>query len=110
VTFVRLVSETGGGVGFSPETTLFVTSTQVRDRHGQVAVPDQRLGHEMQTGVMGNIPVRVALRTLDDVDSRAVSGTDEAKYLPLKPAGAGRGGGDAHPDGLCAAAGAAARR
>jgi hypothetical protein len=41
VTFVRLVSETGGGVGFAPETTLFVTSTQVRDRHGQVAVPDQ---------------------------------------------------------------------
>ena len=41
----------------------------------------QRLGHEMQTGVMTNIPIRVALRTLDDVDSRAVLGSDEAKWL-----------------------------
>ncbi|MBY0443340.1 MAG: type VII secretion protein EccCa, partial [Mycobacteriaceae bacterium] len=49
----------------------------------------QRLGHEMATGIMSNIPIRAALRTLDDMDSRAVVGNDEAKYLPMKPAGAG---------------------
>jgi S-DNA-T family DNA segregation ATPase FtsK/SpoIIIE len=49
----------------------------------------QRLGHEMATGIMSNIPIRAALRTLDDSDSRAVVGNDEAKYLPMKPAGAG---------------------
>lgn len=49
----------------------------------------QRLGHEMATGIMSNIPIRTALRTLDDTDSRAVVGNDEAKYLPMKPAGAG---------------------
>jgi len=49
----------------------------------------QRLGHEMATGIMSNIPIRAALRTLDDTDSRAVVGNDEAKYLPMKPAGAG---------------------
>jgi DNA segregation ATPase FtsK/SpoIIIE, S-DNA-T family len=62
---------------------------QGRALHVKMIMGSQRLGHEMQTGVMGNIPIRVALRTLDDVDSRAVIGTDEAKYLPLKPAGAG---------------------
>ncbi|MGV7254555.1 type VII secretion protein EccCa [Mycobacterium kansasii] len=55
----------------------------------KLVLGSQRLGHEMQTGVMTNIPIRVALRTLDDVDSRAVLGTDDAKWLPMKPAGAG---------------------
>ncbi len=49
----------------------------------------QRLGHEMQGGIMANIPIRVGLRTLDAGESMAVIGTDEAKHLPEKPAGAG---------------------
>ncbi|HEX7823468.1 MAG TPA: FtsK/SpoIIIE domain-containing protein, partial [Mycobacterium sp.] len=49
----------------------------------------QRLGHEMQSGIMANIPIRVGLRTLDAGESMAIIGTDEAKHLPEKPAGAG---------------------
>ncbi|WP_131807604.1 FtsK/SpoIIIE domain-containing protein [Mycolicibacterium wolinskyi] len=49
----------------------------------------QRLGHEMDRGIMVNIPIRSALRTLDAADSRKVIGVDEAKYLPKKPGGAG---------------------
>ena len=49
----------------------------------------QRLGHEMNQGIMANVPIRAALRTLDGNDSRAVLGVDEAKWLPVKPAGAG---------------------
>jgi type VII secretion protein EccCb len=49
----------------------------------------QRMGHEMATGVMANIPIRGALRTVDEEDSRAVIKTGEAKYLPDDPAGAG---------------------
>ncbi len=49
----------------------------------------QRLGHEMQGGIMANIPIRVGLRTLDAGESMAIIGTDEAKHLPEKPAGAG---------------------
>lgn len=49
----------------------------------------QRLGHEMQAGIMANIPIRIGLRTLDTGESMAIIGTDEAKHLPEKPAGAG---------------------
>jgi type VII secretion protein EccCa/type VII secretion protein EccCb len=49
----------------------------------------QRLGHEMDRGIMVNIPIRSALRTLDAKDSRTVIGVEEAKWLPKKPAGAG---------------------
>jgi S-DNA-T family DNA segregation ATPase FtsK/SpoIIIE len=49
----------------------------------------QRLGHEMQGGIMANIPIRVGLRTLDAGESMSIIGTDEAKHLPEKPAGAG---------------------
>ncbi|KMV22061.1 FtsK/SpoIIIE domain-containing protein [Mycobacterium heckeshornense] len=55
----------------------------------RMAMGSQRLGHEMSQGIMANIPIRAALRTLDGNDSRAVLGVEEAKYLPLKPAGAG---------------------
>ena len=43
----------------------------------------QRLGHEMSQGIMSNVPIRAALRTLDGNDSRAVLGIDEAKWLPV---------------------------
>lgn len=49
----------------------------------------QRLGHEMDRGIMVNVPIRSALRTLDAADSRKVIGVEEAKYLPKKPGGAG---------------------
>lgn len=55
----------------------------------RLVMGSQRLGHEMSTGIMSNIPIRVALRTVGDVDSRAVIGNDEGNHLPVKPAGAG---------------------
>jgi S-DNA-T family DNA segregation ATPase FtsK/SpoIIIE len=49
----------------------------------------QRLGNEMGQGIMANVPIRGALRVLDGQESRLVLGTEEAAYLPDKPAGAG---------------------
>nr|VTP02302.1 ESX-1 secretion system protein EccCb1 [Mycobacterium riyadhense] len=55
----------------------------------RLVMGSQRLGHEMAQGIMSNIPIRLALRTVGDVDSQAVIGSNEANYLPVKPAGAG---------------------
>lgn len=62
---------------------------QGRALHVGMILGSQRLGHEMQGGIMANIPMRVGLRTLDASESIAIVGTDEAKHLPEKPAGAG---------------------
>jgi S-DNA-T family DNA segregation ATPase FtsK/SpoIIIE len=62
---------------------------QGRALNVKMILGSQRLGHEMQSGVMANIPIRVGLRTLDQGESMAIIGTDEAKHLPEKPAGAG---------------------
>ena len=62
---------------------------QGRALHVGMILGSQRLGHEMQGGIMANIPIRVGLRTLDAGESMAIIGTDEAKHLPEKPAGAG---------------------
>lgn len=55
----------------------------------RLVMGSQRLGHEMSQGIMSNIPIRVALRTVGETDSRSVLGNDEANHLPVKPAGAG---------------------
>ena len=55
----------------------------------KMGMGSQRLGHEMSQGIMSNVPIRAALRTLDGNDSRAVLGTDEAKWLPADTGGAG---------------------
>lgn len=55
----------------------------------RMVMGSQRLGHEMAQGILTNVPMRVALRTVGDSDSRSVLGTDEANHLPVKPAGAG---------------------
>ena len=62
---------------------------QGRALNVKMILGSQRLGHEMQSGIMVNIPIRVGLRTLDAGESMAIIGTDEAKHLPEKPAGAG---------------------
>lgn len=62
---------------------------QGRALNVKMILGSQRLGHEMQSGIMANVPIRVALRTLDAGESMAAIGTDEAKHLPEKPAGAG---------------------
>lgn len=62
---------------------------QGRALHVGMILGSQRLGHEMQGGIMANIPIRVGLRTLDAGESMAIIGTDEAAHLPEKPAGAG---------------------
>ena len=62
---------------------------QGRALNVKMILGSQRLGHEMQSGIMANIPIRVGLRTLDAGESMAIIGTDEAKHLPEKPAGAG---------------------
>lgn len=62
---------------------------QGRALNVKMILGSQRLGHEMQSGIMANIPIRVALRTLDAGESMAIINTDEAKHLPEKPAGAG---------------------
>ncbi|WP_136246380.1 type VII secretion protein EccCb [Mycobacterium intracellulare] len=62
---------------------------QGRSQGLRLVMGSQRLGHQMQGGIMSNIPVRVALRTVGDTDSHEVLGTDEANHLPKKPAGAG---------------------
>jgi type VII secretion protein EccCa/type VII secretion protein EccCb len=62
---------------------------QGRALNVKMILGSQRLGHEMQSGIMANIPIRVGLRTLDAGESVAIIGTDEAKHLPEKPAGAG---------------------
>lgn len=62
---------------------------QGRSQGLRLVMGSQRLGHQMQGGIMSNIPVRVALRTVGDNDSHEVLGSDEANHLPKKPAGAG---------------------
>ncbi|NTY62527.1 type VII secretion protein EccCa [Mycolicibacterium sphagni] len=62
---------------------------QGRALNVKMILGSQRLGHEMQSGIMANIPIRLGLRTLDAGESMAIIGTDEAKHLPEKPAGAG---------------------
>lgn len=62
---------------------------QGRSQGVRMVLGSQSLGHQMQGGIMSNIPVRIALRTVGDSDSREVLGTDEANHLPAKPAGAG---------------------
>lgn len=51
----------------------------------------QYLGHELGAGqgAMKNVPIRVALRVLDENDSREIIGTPDAKHLPQGAAGAG---------------------
>lgn len=49
----------------------------------------QRLGYEMQQGTMANVAARVALKVLDDGDSRTMLGTDAAVHLPANSPGAG---------------------
>lgn len=50
----------------------------------------QYLGHQLEgTGPMANIPIRIALRTLNENDSRSLIGAPDAAHLPTKPAGAG---------------------
>ena len=50
----------------------------------------QRLGHEMESGHHGqHSDPRGAAHAWTSSDSRAVLGIDEAKWLPVKPAGAG---------------------
>ncbi|GAQ32802.1 type VII secretion protein EccCb [Mycobacterium pseudoshottsii JCM 15466] len=62
---------------------------QGRSQGLRLVMGSQRLGYQMQGGIMSNIPVRVALRTVGDTDSQEVLGSDEANHLPQKPAGAG---------------------
>ncbi|WP_217809332.1 type VII secretion protein EccCb [Mycobacterium simiae] len=62
---------------------------QGRSQGLRLVMGSQRLGHQMQGGIMSNIPVRVALRTVGDTDSHELLGSDEANHLPKKPAGAG---------------------
>ena len=62
---------------------------QGRSQGLRLVMGSQRLGHQMQGGIMSNVQVRIALRTVGDSDSREVLGTDEANHLPAKPAGAG---------------------
>lgn len=51
----------------------------------------QYLGHELGSGqgAMKNVPIRAALRVLDENDSREIIGTPDAKHLPQGAAGAG---------------------
>lgn len=74
-----------------PETKKMVDiiGRQGRSMHIGMILGSQRLGHEMQGGVMANIPIRIGLRTLDAGESRSIIGSDEAAHLPEKPAGAG---------------------
>jgi type VII secretion protein EccCb len=62
---------------------------QGRSQGLRLVMGSQRLGHQMQGGIMSNIQVRIALRTVGDSDSREILGNDEANHLPAKPAGAG---------------------
>lgn len=62
---------------------------QGRSQGLRLIMGSQRLGHQMQGGIMSNVQVRIALRTVGDSDSREVLGNDEANHLPAKPAGAG---------------------
>lgn len=55
----------------------------------RLLMASQRLGHEMAQGIMSNVPIRTALRTVGDQDSRELLGSDEANFLPVKPAGSG---------------------
>lgn len=55
----------------------------------RLVMGSQRLGHEMSEGTLGNIPIRVVLRTVGDMDSRMLIGSNEGNHLPVKPAGAG---------------------
>ncbi|MBN7374150.1 type VII secretion protein EccCa [Mycobacteroides abscessus] len=51
----------------------------------------QYLGHQLGSGqgAMKNTPIRIALRVLDENDSREIIGVPDAKHLPLGAAGAG---------------------
>lgn len=51
----------------------------------------QYLGHELGAGqgAMKNVPIRVALRVLDETDSREIIDTPDAKHLPQGHPGAG---------------------
>lgn len=62
---------------------------QGRSQGLRLVMGSQRLGHQMQGGIMSNIQVRIALRTVGDTDSRSMLDSDEANHLPAKPAGAG---------------------
>lgn len=62
---------------------------QGRSQGLRLVMGSQQLGHQMQGGIMSNISVRIALRTVGESDSRSVLGSDEANHLPAKPAGAG---------------------
>ncbi|BBX88240.1 hypothetical protein MAUB_64410 (plasmid) [Mycolicibacterium aubagnense] len=55
----------------------------------RVVLGSQQLGHVMSSGLLTNVPHRVALRTGGEGVSRAVIESDEADRLPKKPAGAG---------------------
>ncbi len=51
----------------------------------------QYLGHELGAGqgAMKNVPIRVALRVLDEQDSREIIDTPDAKHLPQNQPGSG---------------------
>ena len=54
---------------------------QGRSQGLRLVMGSQRLGHQMQGGIMSNIQVRIALRTVGDSDSREMLGNDEANHL-----------------------------
>ncbi|VBA32431.1 ESX-5 secretion system protein EccC5 [Mycobacterium persicum] len=82
--FTQMFAEHDGAKAMADE-----VGRQGRSQGLRLIMGSQRLGHQMQGGIMSNIPVRVALRTVGDTDSREVLGSDAANHLPKKPAGAG---------------------
>jgi type VII secretion protein EccCb len=82
--FTQMFAEHDGAKAVADE-----VARQGRSLGLRLVMGSQRLGHQMQGGIMSNISVRVALRTVGDTDSREVLGSDEANHLPRKPAGAG---------------------
>lgn len=72
------------------EISDFITR-QGRSLEISLIMMSQYLGHQLGSGqgAMKNTPIRVALRVLDENDSREIIGVPDAKHLPLGAAGAG---------------------
>ena len=71
------------------EAVMDEVARQGRSLGLRLVMGSQRLDNQMQRGIMSNIAVRVALRTVGDTDSYQLLGSHEANHLPKKPAGAG---------------------
>ncbi|MBF4561813.1 cell division protein FtsK [Microbacterium sp. VKM Ac-2870] len=84
---VIVVDEYAALVGAHPELHELFADIAARGRAlgMHLILASQRAGGAFRDGVLANAPLRIAFRTADTADSRAVLGTDEAALLSGDP-------------------------